>query len=295
MSGIVTFGKFKGKPLEVVLRDSNYIGWCKEKGLYEKLISCVNTTNVSITNVFTSSVSIDSPTPVHNIMQNKFLDKTFVDDFLQLFIDFLCLEPIYQSEPYKKNFNDIIHPSSMYKQIFETEEGWDVGLHALQDNITLFDQSGIIDLLIAQEKLYPNKKKLFKSNRSWDGFLYEYMIENIFIELKPKVGDEYPCILRKMKSQMRYTIEAKIVHPIRVKRKYGNLIFCLLIGEFEGESITREELKIVFEQSEIRVIFIDEINMDEFESIKQKIQYHEQEKQKLLFQLEHMEKGMVKK
>ena len=47
----------------------------------------------------------------------------------------------------------------MYKQIFETEEGWDVGLHALQDNITLFDQSGIIDLLIAQEKLYPNKKK----------------------------------------------------------------------------------------------------------------------------------------
>ena len=40
---------------------------------------------------------------------------------------------------------------------------------------------------------------------------------------------------------------------------------------------------------------MDEINIDELESIKQKIQYHEQEKQKLLAQLENIENGMIKK
>ncbi len=40
---------------------------------------------------------------------------------------------------------------------------------------------------------------------------------------------------------------------------------------------------------------MDEINIDELESIKQKIQYHEQEKQKLLAQLENIENGVIKK
>jgi hypothetical protein len=71
--------------------------------------------------------------------------------------------------------------------------------------------------------------------------------------------------------------------------------FLLLIGEFEAESITREDLKKVFAQSAINVIFMDEINIDELESIKQKIQYHEQEKQKLLAQLENIENGVIKK
>ena len=78
-------------------------------------------------------------------------------------------------------------------------------------------------------------------------------------------------------------------------RKYENPAFLLLIGEFEAESITREDLKRVFGQSIISVIFMDEINIDELESIKQKIKYHEQEKQKLLDQLENIENGMIKK
>ena len=80
-----------------------------------------------------------------------------------------------------------------------------------------------------------------------------------------------------------------------VRSKYEKSAFLLLIGEFEAESITREDLKKVFEQSAIIVIFMDEINIDELESIKQKIQYHEQEKQKLLDQLENIENGMIKK
>ena len=50
--------------------------------------------------------------------------------------------------------------------------------------------------------------------------------------------------------------------------------------------ITREELKIVFRQSDITVIFMDEIQVDEIERIKRKIKYHEQEKNKLLVLLD---------
>ena len=94
---------------------------------------------------------------------------------------------------------------------------------------------------------------------------------------------------------MRHTSTTKIDDCGVVRSKYKNPAFLLLIGEFEAESITREDLKKVFEQSAIIVIFMDEINIDELESIKQKIQYHEQEKQKLLAQLENIENGMIKK
>ena len=407
MSTIVTFGKYKGKSLYEALRDINYVNYCKKNGIYEKLISCENTRNLSITNIFTSSVSIDSPTPVHNKMQNKFLDKTFICDFLQLFSSFKSLQSLLNSKLYKKMFYDF-SISSMFEPIFETEEGWDVRLRQCGITIerkesfeTLFQKHNIEyfgnDISFLQhkskiEKVHQNMRKLVEElsdfelpkyrvystfafqekknfsvgqrgerekefflrmyptlssiiNNAYDNYynysnsdLFEnftnisrklfdinrkkllrdiykpyenenirlridgcgeefvsYSKDNIFIELKTKVGDEYPCILRKMKSQMRYTIEAKRVDCGVVRSKYEKSAFLLLIGEFEAESITREDLKKVFEQSAIIVIFMDEINIDELESIKQKIQYHEQEKQKLLAQLENIENGMIKK
>ena len=408
MSTIVTFGQYKGKSLYEALRDINYVNYCKKNGIYEKLISCENTRNLSITNIFTSSVSIDSPTPVHNKMQNKFLDKTFICDFLQLFSSFKSLQSLLNSKLYKKMFYDF-SISSMFEPIFETEEGWDVRLRQCGITIerkesfeTLFQKHNIeyfgndisflqhkskiekvhqnmddlakelsvkklpkypvystfafqvkrdyiskMDKMFRERKfflrMYPilssiineknnncdyhtqfdlfenftnisrelfdiNRKKLLRDiykpyeneniRLRFDDCgaeFFSYSKDNIFIELKPKVGDEYPCILRKMKSQMRHTSTTKIDDCGVVRSKYKNPAFLLLIGEFEAESITREDLKKVFEQSAIIVIFMDEINIDELESIKQKIQYHEQEKQKLLAQLENIENGMIKK
>ena len=36
MDPIVQFGKYKGKPLSIMLSDSQYIQWCKDKNILEK-------------------------------------------------------------------------------------------------------------------------------------------------------------------------------------------------------------------------------------------------------------------
>ena len=193
MSTIVTFGQYKGKSLDEALRDIKYIAYCKKEGIYEKLISCKNTRNLSITNIFTSSVSIDSPTPVHNKMQNKFLDKTFICDFLQLFSSFKSLQSLLNSKLYKKMFYDF-SISSMFEPIFETEEGWDVRLRQCGTTIerkesfeTLFQKHNIEyfgnDISFLQhkskiEKVHQNMRKLVEELSDFE--LPKYRVYSTF-------------------------------------------------------------------------------------------------------------------
>jgi len=73
---------------------------------------------------------------------------------------------------------------------------------------------------------------------------------NIFCELKPILSDDYPCVLRKLKTQIELTENGK-------KEKSG--IYVLLIGSFTSKYTSKEELITIFKQSNINVIFTEEI------------------------------------
>lgn len=64
-------------------------------------------------------------------------------------------------------------------------------------------------------------------------------------ELKPLVGDDYPSILRKMKSQMTMTTKIE-----------GTSNIVLIIGEFVSKTTSKEQLIEIFAQSEIKVLFV---------------------------------------
>ncbi len=81
---------------------------------------------------------------------------------------------------------------------------------------------------------------------------------NIFCELKPILSDDYPCVLRKLKTQIELTQNDK-------KFKEVSQIYILLIGNFISTQTTKEELITIFKQLNIKVIFTDEI----FETSKQ--------------------------
>ena len=69
-------------------------------------------------------------------------------------------------------------------------------------------------------------------------------------ELKPLVGDDYPSILRKMKSQMIMT--RKDDDNSRESK------FVLIIGEFLSKITSKEQLVEIFAQSGIKVLFAKE-------------------------------------
>lgn len=96
------------------------------------------------------------------------------------------------------------------------------------------------------------------------------------MEIKPLLGDDYPNVLRKMSTQKKLT--AANCSNSRNKNNYihtYDMYFVLLIDEYASQNTTREQLITIFRQSEIRIIFIDELNYIKHSDIKMKLKENE--------------------
>jgi len=72
-------------------------------------------------------------------------------------------------------------------------------------------------------------------------------------ELKPTLSDEYPCVLRKLKTQIELTYKDKTTFQYLHKK------YTLIIGSFTSTSASKEQLITIFKQSNINIVFTDEI------------------------------------
>ena len=72
-------------------------------------------------------------------------------------------------------------------------------------------------------------------------------------ELKPTLSDDYPNVLRKLKAQIELTQNDKTI--FKEKKKH----YILIIGSFTSVCVSKEQLITIFKQSNIKVIFTDEI------------------------------------
>ena len=116
-------------------------------------------------------------------------------------------------------------------------------------------------------------KKLFKNfnhtiNKNNDIYKIEihlfHNIYDIFFEIKPLLSDDYPNVLRKIKTQKELIQKNKINYNKRDKLYY------LLIDKFISDTTTEKQLIDIFKQSNIRVIFTRDI----FNNIKKIINTH---------------------
>lgn len=76
--------------------------------------------------------------------------------------------------------------------------------------------------------------------------------KEILIEIKPTIGDEYPTILRKMKYQKK----------LSQKSRLNGYKIILLLNNFNSINTTKDELIKIFDQSDIQIIFLEEININ---------------------------------
>jgi hypothetical protein len=324
---IVTFGKYKGKPVTEFLADTSYVEWCKKQpGMLEKNPIIYN---IVVKQQITSS-NQNSKTPEHNKLQNLFLNtdnlsklrkavfKTHINNFE------INLNNLIHDEDFIRLFGkhkkeDLMNFTNPGKVIFEDKYNWDMCFYIKTLHIS-FDENGedkikykeqydikkeeymvekqkeqkwrkesqrggITDerfKKICEEKYEDEFNEHYRKYRDGDsyykGFVEKYLSNHehrvcgyrqhdielkllpnylLCCEIKPILGDDYPEVLRKMKTQQNLSNNDKKW----AKSDYiqYNKIYLLLIGSFKSKAASREQLIEIFKQSNIIVKFINDI------------------------------------
>ncbi len=216
---IVPFGKYKGKPVTDLLADPKYLEWCKQQSWFEKYQVvyniCVNQT--------ISSNDTNSKTPAHNKLQILFSDNKINAIKLLRRCIFNKNGPI----PNKRRYD--------FRVICEGIYNWDI----IIENISTY--KCVCDATTHMECECDGSECDYKSYKRH---------RNIYIEIKPLLGEDYPAVKRKMDTQITLT---------RNEDKYAPRTFLLLIKEFNAESASKEQLITYFRSSGITVVFIDDL------------------------------------
>ncbi len=260
---IVPFGKYKGQPITSLINDTKYLEWCKLQEWFQKFPVVYN---ICVNQTITTN-DTGSKTPEHNKLQNLFLERKFNIEFINHLYRFdksiTLLQKLYCDEEYylycgdqKFNFNDYGLENSLITPIFETIFNWDVclllgkysggGMKSNGNNITLKSVYNSENMVI-YEKLFNNIKHIewsYTRNDCWYSFADKTI--SLYIEIKPLMGDDYPNVLRKMSIQIKLTNDK-------------NGLYILFVSKFSSSSTTTEQLVAIFKQSNIIIVFIDDM------------------------------------
>jgi hypothetical protein len=286
---VVTFGKYKGRPVTELMADTSYLEWCKKQDFFKDKKEY----NI-IVNQFISTTT-DSKTPEHNKLQNLFLDSDFQYIFLNKLSSFRLqhelLVKLYESEEYIKYFgNQRFKEKIKIEPVFETEYNWDIKL-TIEDDYT--DKINVNEEFCIEDRVKNEKdaeiivKMCKESNMSYSegrrilssqvcrdvGLYFDYPY--IYIEVKPLLGDDYPCVLRKMTNQIKLT---------NAKCNYNK--FILFVKEYKSNITTKEQLIDIFKMSNILIIFhIEETTEEKIRLIDEQILKLQQERENLFLQI----------
>lgn len=264
----ISFGKYKGKPFEVLLTDQEYALWLRQS-MHDKLMWQYPELFAFITSRF----GISDQTPDHNRLQTRFL----VHDFC-LKCALLCHAELrsylanIQEFHWRKGWMDYVSTELMadvkmseerlrwnWKPLSERLQQKQTWLLELSQFLAVsnqlvegywlkpvyienlqFEEQGADVRFTVQwgMKLYPhsfnsidhdNYPRAVWSSNSWARFE---------LELKPIMGDDYPAVLRAMKVAKTTT---------------------LVVGEYAGFGATWDQVVETFKLSGIKAILVAEL------------------------------------
>ena len=282
---VVKWGKYRGKPLDMLLMDHKYISWCKtQPGMMERFpeLSGITMNQINIT----SNDSLASCTPEHNQLQNKFLEDDFVRSFLKSQFGLEdsshiheFLHDLYADEKYREYFGEqhFSFKDTLPKVRFETKHNWDVEIDDHNGVTGYITSTGVREEEDSNLRSACNRLRLFQGKQYLRGELDKYNESpcslpagktqpkiskicfwfndsihynpRVFIEIKPSLGDDYPHVLRKMTGQIESTTRSG--HHSHS----GPSVFVLYIGHFSSKVTTVAQLQKIFNLSGISVVF----------------------------------------
>ncbi len=261
---IIPFGKYKGQPITTLLADTKYLEWCKQQDFLKNYPIvyniCVNQTIVN--------QNENSKTPEHNKMQNLFLEEENQNKLYDVLFNHKSLINKIQNGLIHKDFNKYFEDFEDYKEWlknlfsinkieFEAKYNWDILIHTEEHILSLQykkeywkEEKNILKKYFID---IFNFKNCYVNNENEGVDVSILLIKpSIYIEVKPLLGDDYPNVLRKMKQQVNITSCDK---DNRLCKK----LYILLVKDFASSTTTKEQLIEIFQQSNIKVIFLKDI------------------------------------
>ncbi len=255
---VINFGKYRGRPIEeIVSVDKNYIEWLMAQDWFKSKFE--KTYNVVI-NYFNPEKNEDSPE--HNRIQVKFLNPEFPLKIAQRLIgekrfDLYFEKIVPSSNPLAEKLGSWnVEPDDICIDDVNYEVcGFDVVLCTEIDNnerVKQFkDQFELSNIFKELSEKWRTREELFKYfsyRRKPD--IYGY---NIYIEIKPKIGDDFPAVLRQIKRNLERVKNSEEHDP------YIRKFAVLLTEEISTSNISADEVKAFFRNEKISLFLISEI------------------------------------
>lgn len=259
---IVPFGKYKGQPITTLLNDTKYLEWCKQQAWFQKFPIVYN---ICVNQTITTN-NQHSKTPEHNKLQNLFLDNEIVEKLLKII--------------FKKTSKNVTISSGDIK--FEGMFNWDLIVSNYKWWLCECDWSDETKDKCDCEiyKKYLERYKIPKDDNE------DLKFDELYCEIKPCLGDDYPAVLRKMNTQIeltnnyakkyneektqqykteydedwemrKYWNEHRGSYNYNLNQEYINPVYVLIIKDFNSTTTTKEQLITIFNQSRIKVVFTD--------------------------------------
>lgn len=289
---VVAFGKFKGQPFEVLLKEPQYALW-----LMSSMTEKLRLHHPALLAFLISRYGLPDRTPAHNKLQNRFLDHQFALRFaiaansrVRTFCEKLApidvgmiwrgyVERAFSAvlaEPELSDFDrrakwpsegDRLDRLRRMRDALKAQGNhiaavvtpFDLGCQPTEYGVSgvcqiaamQFEEDGADVVFrcigeIGVETSVVNEYDLSAEHKQGtrplpvlaSRLLHHSVNEGLQIEVKPVVGDDYPAILRAMKA---------------VKGRQ------LLVGEYNGEGATWDEVVKVFGMSGIRAVLLSEV------------------------------------
>ena len=260
---LVPFGKYKGQPITTLMNDTKYLEWCKQQEWFQKFPIVYN---ICVNQTITTN-NPNSKTPEHNKLQNLFLNNETVEKLLKII--------------FKKTSKNIQIGLGDIK--YEGMFNWDLIVRNYNWWLCECDWS---DETKDRCDCEINKKHTERHKIPEGG--EDLKFDELYCEIKPLMGDDYPCVLRKMNTQIeltnnyakkqnekheqdmkneyendrdirRYYNEHKGIYAYELAQGRLNPKYILIIKDFNSTTTTKEQLITIFNQSHINIIFIDEL------------------------------------
>ena len=276
---VIPLGKYKGQSFDVLSTDSAYALWMLSS-MYAKL----ELQHPALLAFLVGRYGLPERTPVHNALQNKFLDEAFCVQFAlasaphlreaakQLATSTLSLEAAWRQH-IRTNLMACLHLSEWQSNKSALESGttlleatrstlqkdWpkfqlygatgsptpsESTCSTLQMSGLVFEEKGAdvsFSVAMGYELVAKQTEASAGHGRAGTIMLSQFSARGGFrIEVKPVVGDDYPAVLRRMKTAQNSA---------------------LLIGEYNGVGASWGDLVKVFALSNISVVRLADVEL----------------------------------
>jgi hypothetical protein len=256
---IVPFGKYKGQPVEVLAHDEEYCRWLADQDWFRTRFATIHT-------LIVNNFAAPHDTPEHNALQARFLDVDWCQSFaLASGWTGSTVEALNACWKFAQRYAEQCrveferNKSSFVAQVERLQTEWTTAsdaLDPLRDRLlhttwtfsakSAFEVEGVdVRLLVdvSTDDVFPEYYEAAVYPRpSWVGRgtketpLHQ---QGLFsIECKPLVGDDYPAILRQMK-----TVDAKY----------------LLAEDVRSRTVSLAQIRQIFRSADIQILTVADV------------------------------------